>query len=516
MARKRLSMRKIKQILRLKWDMDMSNRSISRSVKVSRETVREYLKRATAAGYSSWEQVKDISEAELEKELFASRSKSKVSDGVKRLPDWQKIHMEFKRPGVTLSLLWQEYMEEDPASSYRYSQFCNLYRKWKGKLPAVMVQDYKGGEYLFVDYAGMTVPWIDPGTGEEKKAQIFVATLGGSNYTYVEAQPGQFLESWIKGHINALDFFGGVPEVVVPDNLKSGVTSPCYYEPDINPVYDDLATHYGFAVIPARVRKPRDKAKVETSVQVVERWVLAPLRNRQFFSIQEINDAIGPLLEKLNNRVMKHIEQSRSELFKAVDEPALRPLPEHPFEYAERKKARVGLNYHVTYKKHHYSVPYRFIGKEVELRITSQTVEVYYMGERLCSHVRDDRPGRYSTSDSHMPSGHKRRKQKWSPERFVRWARKIGTGTGDVITYLLGSKRHPEQAYRSCLGILKLSETYGEEALESACRKASRFGLYGYKYIHNILKNGTYKTDETKSSKALPVHQHVRGGSYYH
>ncbi len=514
MARRRLSMRKVKQILRLKLQAELSDRAISRSVNVSRDTVKEYTNRALAAGLTDWGRVSTMTEAELEQLLFPPRSRT-MRDKKLRTPDWEKIHVELGRKGVTRYLLWQEYIQEDPATAYKYSQFCNLYKEWTGTLPAEMVQVYKGGEYLFVDYAGVRVPWLDKETGEEKKAQIFVATLGASSYTYAEAQPSQNIESWVTGHINALEFFGGVPEIVVPDNLKSAVKSPSYYEPDINPTYDDLSLHYGFAVIPARVRKPRDKAKVETAVQVIERWVLAPLRNRQFFSIHEINEAMRPLLEAVNNRQMKHLEKSRKELFEALDLPALRPLPEYAFEYAETKKARVGINYHVCYDKYYYSVPYTLIKEEVEIRATSRTIEIFHKGSRVAFHKRGG-PQKYVTCSLHMPDEHKRRSQEWSSERFIRWAGKIGPGTKTVITHLLGSKRHPEQAYKVCMGILKLSDKYPESQVEAACKRAARYEIYSYQRISNILKNGLAQEESSSEPKATRPHQHVRGSSYYH
>ena len=513
MARRRLSMRKIKQILRLKLQSELSDRATARSVNVSRDTVHEYIERALAAGLISWEQVSARTEVDLEQLLFPPRVKTGTSKKL-RIPDWGKIHTELSRKGVTRHLLWQEYLQEDPSTAYKYSQFCNLYKEWAGKLPAEMVQTYKGGEYLFLDYSGLTVPWTDKYTGEEKKAQIFVATLGASSYTYAEAQPSQNIESWITGHVNAFDFFGGVPEIVVPDNLKSGVKSPSYYEPDINPTYDDLSLHYGFAIIPARVKKPRDKAKVETAVQVIERWVLAPLRNRQFFSIHEINEAMRPLLAEVNNRQMKHLEKSRKELFETLDLPELRPLPEYAFEYAERKKARVGINYHVCYDKYYYSVPYLLIKEEVEIRATSRTIEIFHKGTRVASHKRGG-PQKYVTSSAHMPDAHKRRSEKWSPERFIRWAGKIGPGTKTVITHLLGSKQHPEQAYRVCIGILKLSDKYSESQLEAACHRAAKYNIYSYKRIKNILKNGLAQEDSFSEPKATRTHQHVRGSRYY-
>jgi transposase len=514
MAKRKLSMRKVKQILRLKLQADLSDRATARSVKASRDTVREYLDRAKAADLLTWDQIKDMAESDLEKLLFPPRTGDLESNSY-RLPDWKEIHQELRRKGVTRHLLWHEYLQEDPATAYQYSQFCNLFSQWQSKLPAEMVQTYKGGEYLFVDYSGLTVPWTDRNTGEEKKAQIFVTALGASSYIYAEAQIGQALECWIKGHVNALNFLGGVPEVVVPDNLKSGVKSPSYYEPDINPTYDDLSLHYGFAVIPARVKKPRDKAKVETAVQVVERWVLAPLRNRQFFSIHEINVAIKPLLEDINNRQMKHLEKSRKELFEALDVPALKPLPSNAFEYAERKKARVGINYHVLYDKYYYSVPYTLIKEEVEVRATSTTVEIFHKGQRVASHIRSNDLRKYKTCSSHMPSEHQRRCQEWSPERFMRWAGKIGQATRTVITHLLGSRRHPEQTYRTCIGILKLSDKYSEERLEAACSRAADYELYSYRNIQNILKNGMEKAETQRTAKASANHKYVRGSKYY-
>ncbi len=514
MAGRRLSMRKIKQILRLKFQAKLIDRATARSVNVSRGTVREYVNRALAADLKNWEDIKGMSDGELERLLFPPCNSKGTSKGF-REPEWEKIHLELSKKGVTRHLLWQEYFQEDPSTAYKYSQFCNLYKKWVSKLPAEMVQTYRGGEYLFVDYAGVTVSWTDRETGEEKKAQVFVAALGASSYIYAEAQPSQNIASWIKGHVNALNYMGGVPEVVVPDNLKSGVKSPSYYEPDINPTYDDLSLHYGFAIIPARVGKPRDKAKVETAVQVVERWVLAPLRNRQFFSIEEINEAMRPLLEEVNNRQMKHLGRSRKELFEALDLPALRPLPGYAFEYAERKKCRVGTNYHVQYDSYYYSVPYTLIKEEVEVRATSKTIEIFHKGLRVASHMRGG-PNRYVTSDSHMPDEHRHRKQKWSPDSFIRWAEQVGPATKKIIIHHLTSKRHPEQIYRVCLGILKLSDKYSEKRLESACSWALSHNIYSYKRIHNILKNRMDKSHTQSVLKATRCHQHIRGSMYYH
>ena len=515
MARRRLSMRKVKQILRLKFEVGMSNRAISRACNVGRETIRDYLIRFKESGLT-WPEVGQMDEADVEQLLFTN-SGSKGCSGKRVAPCWVSIHEESKKKGVTLRLLWEEYYQSDPASAYSYSQFCNLYKQWKKKLSPVMVQTYKAGELAFVDYAGVKLPYINRLTGEVKEASIFVAALGASSYTYAEAQESERLDCWIRGHINAFEYFQGVPEIVVPDNLKTGVKSPCYYEPEINPTYDDLSMHYGFVVIPARVKRPRDKAKVETAVQVVERWVLAPLRKRTFFSVDEINEAIKPLLDNLNNRQMKHLERTRHQLFEAIDKPALKPLPQRPYEYAERKTATVAINYHVRFNKHYYSVPYTLVGSKVQIRATPTTVEIFHRGQRVASHLRDDTPGRYTTKDSHMPSNHKRRKQRWSPERFIRWAQSIGPQTCEVIRELLGSKRHPEQAYKSCMGVLKLADKYGPQRLENASKCANESNLCSYRHIRNILKNNMDKTLTQSSFKVYPVfnHEYVRGQHYY-
>jgi len=373
MAQERLSMRKIREVLRLKWDCDLSNRAIARSCRIAHSTVNEYIRRAEEAGLS-WPLPEGLDEDRLSQLLFPTRPRS----GSREIPvpDWTEIHTELKKKSVTLRLLWVEYREDHP-DGYGYSQFCLLYGEWAKRLHPSMRLRHKAGEKLFVDYAGQTVPIIDPDTGEVRQAQIFVATLGASNYTYAEAQWSQELPNWIGGHVRAFAFLDGVPEVVVPDNLKAGVKHPCRYEPDLNPTYQDLANHYGIAVLPTRVRKPKDKSKVEVAVLVVERWILARLRNRKFFSLAELNQAIRQLLEELNNRPMRHLGQSRKELFQSLDQPALKPLPATPYEFAVWKKARVNIDYHVEFDKHFYSVPYSHIGKVLDVRSTGTSVEIF-------------------------------------------------------------------------------------------------------------------------------------------
>jgi transposase len=504
-------MRKIEEILRLKYEAGLTHRAIAQSCAVSPSTVSEYVTHAKAAGLS-WPLPAELSAEQLEALLFPQKG-SACGRNIPQ-PDWAEVHNELRRKGVTLSLLWVEYRQEQP-DGYGYSQFCHHYRQWAKQLKPMMRQKHKAGEKLFVDYAGQTVPVVDPGTGEIRQAQIFVATLGASNYTYSEAHWSQDLPNWIGAHTRALAFLGGVPEVLVPDNLKAGVKSPHLYEPDLNPTYLDFARHYGVAVVPARVRKPKDKSKVEVGVQVVERWVLAPLRERTFFSLAELNQAMWELLAELNDRPMRHLGQSRRELFESLDKPALAPLPVQRYEFARWKKARVHIDYHVSFEKHYYSVPYTLIGKEVDIRVTEKTVEIYYQRKRRASHRRSPAQGRYSTQNEHMPPAHQKYSD-WSPERFLRWAEEIGPDTTRLIAAVLESRRHPQQAYRSCLGILGLGKRYPNARLEAACHRALSAGIRSYKGIRNILENNLDKLAVDQPPGApLPSHANIRGETYY-
>jgi transposase len=356
---------------------------------------------------------------------------------------------------------------------------------------------------------------VDPETGEIRQAEIFVASLGASNYTYAEAHWTQSLPNWIGAHVRALAFLGGVPEILVPDNLKSGVTSPNLYEPDLNPTYQEFARHYGVAVVPARVRKPQDKAKVEVGVQVVERWILARLRDQTFFSLAELNQAIARLLSEINQREMKHLGQSRWELFEELDRPALSPLPVQSYEFAIWKKVRVQIDYHVPFDHHNYSVPHQLCGQEVDLRATEKTIEIYHQRKRVASHPRSSAKGRFSTHSVHMPPEHQFYSQ-WSPERFLHWAEQIGHQTAELIRQVLESRKHPQQAYRSCLGVLGLAKRFSPERLESACHRANTAGIHSYKGVENILK---HKLDqlplESASAAPLPAHENIRGQNYY-
>lgn len=511
MPAKRLSMRKIREVLRLKLECHQSIRDISSSCSVGKSTVSDYISRAKAAGLS-WPLPPEMDDTQLEQILFPSATNTSTRGCV--APDWSEVHKELKRKGVTLSLLWHEYKTNNPEGC-QYSWFCQQYGQWTGKIDAVMRQEHRAGEKLFIDYAGQTMNIINRHTGEVKQAQIFVAVLGASNFTYAEATWSQGLADWIGSHVRAFAYFGGVPAVLIPDNLKSGVKQACYYEPDINPTYQDLAGHYNTVVLPARVRKPQDKAKVETGVQIVERWILAKLRNHSFFSLDELNLEVRKLLEELNDKPFQKLPGSRRQLFEELDRPALKPLPVSSYQYAEWKKASVNIDYHVEVGGHYYSVPHQLVKKRVDVRITSTTVECFYKNKRVAAHHRDTRQGRHTTVKEHMPTRHQKYLE-WSPERFLRWAGKIGPQTVRLSETILASRPYPQQAYRSLLGILRLGKSYGDNRLESACARALDIGATSYRSIESILKNGLDSKPVSTPEPSPPVcHNNIRGAHYY-
>ncbi len=513
MPGKRLSMRKIREILRLKHHCNCSIREISRSCGIGRGTVGDYLHRAKAAGLD-WPLPDELSDTALEQQLFPSSAPCTTQS--RFIPDFHEVHKELQsRKSVTLNLLWQEYKEQHP-DGYQYSWFCHSYRDWAARLDVVMRHEHRAGEKLFVDYAGQTVEVVDPATGEVSKAQIFVAVLGAGSYTYAEATASQGLEDWIGSHVRAFSFYGGVPEAVVPDNLKSGVSKACRYEPDINPTYNDLARHYQTVILPARVRKPRDKAKAEAGVLLVERWILARLRKHTFFSLDELNREIKRLLRDLNDKPFKKLPGSRKSRFEEIDQPALKPLPAVPYELAYWKKAMVHIDYHVEVERHYYSVPYSLVKKKLDVRYTASTVECFYRNKRVASHLRDDRCGRHTTIKEHMPVSH-RKYLEWTPDRFKRWAAKIGQQTLILTETLLVKRGHPQQAYRSLLGILRLGKSYGDGRLEAACERALHINALSYRSIESILKNGLdQKPLPGANSETTPVkHSNIRGAGYY-
>ena len=506
-------MRKVEEVLRLKWDAGLSPRQIAKVVGIGRTTVSEYLVRAEAAGIV-WPLPAGVDAAQLERRLFKQGGGQRKPERAQ--PDFSSVHRELRRKGVTLFLLWQEYRERHP-DGYAYSRFCDHYTRWRGHLDVVMRQSHRAGEKLFVDYAGQTAEVVDRTSGEVRQAQIFVAVLGASNYTYAEATWTQGLSDWIGSHVRALAFLQGVPEVIVPDNLKSAVSKAHRYEPDLNPTYQDFATHYGVAVIPARVRKPRDKAKAEGGVLLVERWILARLRHQTFFSLAALNAAISEWLKVLNTRAFKKLEGSRLSHFEAIDRPALRPLPERPYEFAEWRKARVAPNIHIEVDGHYYSVPHTLVKRQLDVRLSARTVEVLHLGRRVAAHPRSLRHGGYTTVKEHMPEAH-RRYLDWTPERLLRWGRKIGPATGTVIEHILAARTHPQQAFNACFGVLRLSHGFGEQRLEAACARALAIGTVSYKSIASILEKGLDRRPLPEAEQTtLPLeHANVRGSEYYH
>ncbi len=406
-------------------------------------------------------------------------------------------------------------LEQHP-DGYQYSQFCDLYRQWQKKLDPTMRQEHRAGEMMFSDFAGQTIPVVDARTGVVTEAQIFVGVLGASNYTHAEAFPSQELPHWIAGHVHAFNYFGGAPRVLVPDNLKSGVSKANRYEPVINATYADMAAHHGCVVIPARPRKPRDKSKVEVGVLIVERWILARLRNRTFFSFAELNAAIRELVEHLNRKPFKKLPGSRLLLFEEIERAALRRLPPTPYEFALWPKAKVSIDYHLEIDRHYYSVPYRYIGETCDVRLTAAVVEIFLRSRRIASHLRSYRRGGFTTESSHMPESH-RRHLEWTPSRIVSWGQKVGPATGEFAEGVLKSKPHPEQGFRSCLGIMRLGKQYGDDRLEAACRRALTARAFSYRSVESILKTGLDRQPlpEQPRVRPHPMHENVRGPNYY-
>ncbi len=506
-------MRRIKEVLRFRYESGLGLRQISRALSVSPATVREYLRRAEQAGLS-WPLPADLSDARLEQILFPPPIMMPV--GERPLPDWASLNKELRRKGVTLFLLWQEYNAVYP-DGYQYSWFCEMYRAWSSKLDVSMRQTHKAGEKMFVDYAGQSLPITNPETGEITEAQIFVATLGASSYTFAETTWTQTLPDWIGSHMRAFTFFGGVTEIIVPDNLKSGITTPCRYEPGINRTYMEMASHYGTAIIPARVRKPKDKAKVESGVQVVERWILARLRNRTFFSLGEANAAIAELLTQLNDRPFQKLPGSRREMFETLDKPVLKQLPASPYTYAEWEKPRVNIDYHVEVDGHYYSVPYQHIKQSIDVRITAHTVECFLKGKRVASHRRSYRKGKHTTVTEHMPKAHQEYAE-WTPRRLIQWAASFGPNTSVLVEAILRKRVHPQQGFRSALGLIRLGKQYGQKRLENACERALATGALSYKSVASILKENLDKQPLQKTFEdAEPIeHGNIRGAAYYH
>ena len=510
MTTERLSMRSIREILRQKWGLGCSHREVAASLGLSVGVIAATLQRARAAGLE-WSVVAGLDDLTLETRLYGASAA-----GRRPLPDPASLHTERKKPGVTLELLHQEYLAQHP-TGYRYTQFCDYYRQWCQARRLSMRQVHRAGEKLFVDYSGKKPTVVDPETGEVRAVELFVAVWGASNYTFAEATATQQVGDWLGSHVHAFEFFGGVPGAVVPDQLKTGVTGSCRYEPELQRSYEELAGHYGTVILPARPASPRDKAKVEVGVQVAQRWILARVRHETHVGLGALNRRIRELLDELNQRVMRHYRTSRRALFVDLDQPALKPLPTTRFEPGNWKWVRANIDYHVELGGHFYSVPFTLRQERLELRSTPTTVEIFHRGQRVAAHIRQFARGRHTTIPAHMPHSHQQHLE-WTPTRLMRWAGTLGPSVEALVTAMLDERAHPEQGYRSCLGLLRLGKQYGEARLDAACARAVHGGARSYRHVAAILKHGLDRLSasvERRGDQASLVHDHLRGSHYY-
>lgn len=513
-------MKKIKDLLRLRLVGDVKScRQLARAVGCGKSAAADCLQRAGAAGLDSWPVVEALDEQELERRLYPGVGTTTAPETVRALPDWTKVREELARRDhqVTLALLWQEYKSEHP-DGYQYSRFTELYRDFEKKLSVVLRQAHRGGEKSFVDFCdGLWI--VDANTGEMIKTQLFVGALGASSYTFATATLSQELPAWLDCHVRMYEFFNGVSALTICDNLRAGVTHPDRYEAELNASYRELATHYGTCVIPARIKRPRDKGKVEAAVLVAQRWILAVLRHRRFYSLAELNAAIAELVMKLNNRVMRHLKQSRRELYERLDAPALKALPPQPYEYAEWKEVKANIDYHIAFADHYYSVPYQLTGESLWCRATHRTVELFHRGKRIASHVRSAVKYGYSTQPEHRPASH-RAHLEWTPSRLIDWGKTIGTHTAAVVEHVIRSKPHPEQGYRSALGLLRLSNKFGSVRLEQACERAIAIRSANYRTVKTLLQQRMEAAplrEEAQMGLAANLGgENVRGRGYYH
>jgi len=508
----RVLMSKIRQALQLLADSELSTRQVAAALGISKTTVSEIAMYARDAGVD-WAQAAALSDDELQSRLYPP---PRPRSSTRHEPDYASLHQELKRPGVTLQLLWEEYRAGAGEAAYRYSAFCAKYRSWAKKLKRSMRQIHPGGERLFVDYAGQTMPVVDAGTGEIRRAQVFVAVLGASNYTYACATWQQTAADWVGAIIAALHFYGGVPRLLVPDQPRALIANPDAYEPVTARLMQELAEHYGVAVLPARPGRPQDKAKVEVGVQVVERWILARIRHRRFFSLVELNRAIAQLLTDLNQRPFKALPGCRAAAFAALDAPALKPLPDRPMVIAQFKPARVNIDYHVAFEGHYYSVPHQHVGAAVELRVTATTLEVLLRRQRIAAHARSAKVGGFTTVAEHMPASHRAHRQ-WTPAKLIAWGERIGAATAGVVRWQMEHRAHPEQGYRACLGLMRLAREYGDERLEAACARAQSIRAPHYGSVKSILASGLdrQQTGLLADAPPMPSHDNVRGPGYY-
>ena len=504
-------MRKIRQVLRLALEEGLSQRAISTILRISRDAVSDYVIRATAAGIGCPIPV-ELDDVQLERLLYPPAS---VRQQNTPIPDWDIIHKEMKSKGATLKVLHQEYLAQQP-EGIAYSQFCHLYGIWRKSLKSYMRQTYMAGERALVDYAGPTIPILNLQTGETRTAQIFVGILGASNYIYAEAHWSQKLPNWIAAHVRMFEYFGGAPQIIVCDNLKSAVIKASSTEPIVHDGYQHMAQHYGAVIVPARPKRPKDKAKAENAVLVVERWILFRLRKRVFTELSDLNAAIAELLKELNERPFQKLPGSRWSQFEAIDKPALRPLPTRAYEYTEFRRTRIGMDGRFNVDGTPYNAPYTLSGKVVDLRITHSTVEVMYEYVRVASHVRNE--GTTPVINPQYISPANRHFGLWSPEESLDWSASIGLNVKSLLQTLLTASKAKEQGYRTTRALKQLHAKFGSERLESACCKAMEIGVNSISSVRSILRTGIDQQTSTDAShqEASFDHPNVRGPNYYH
>jgi transposase len=509
-AKRELTMRQIRQMLRLARD-GASAREIGRTLGAARSTIQDNLNRAKAAGLS-WPLPGELTDDVLEQRLFA-RAGARRGFRRRAEPDWASLACELKRPGVNLTVLWEEYREAHP-DGYGYSRFCDLYRAFERRLSPVMRQHHAAGDKVFVDYSSKKLAIVDAATGEVREAEIFVGVLGASNYTYAEASWTQGLADWIGAHVRMFRHFGGVPRLVVPDNLKAGVHKASFYDPELNRSYGMMASHYGVGVLPTRPRRPRDKAKVEAGVRLAQTYILGRLRHQTFFSLAEANAAIAGVLDRLNGHVMRRLGVSRRDLLETLERPALGALPDTDYEFAEWRLARVSPDYHVEVTGYFYSVPHGLIREQVDIRATARTVEIFHRGRRVAVHQRRYGGRRHGTDPDHMPSAH-RRYAEWTPERFRRWGRAIGPNTEGLVLAILANRPHPEQGFRTCLGVLRLFKDFGPRHAETIAAEAVACGALTYKSIAGLIAARRDRHPPAPDTVVID-HPNLRGPGYFH
>jgi transposase len=499
-------MRKIKDVLRLKLDAKLSHEQIASALGISKGVVTKYVGLAAAAGLD-WPAVQGADEITLERRLLVAPQKPR--NHVQ--PDYGRLHQELRRKGMTLMLLWEEYRADHAdRQTYAYSQFCDNYRRFARQLKRSMRQIHRAGEKLFIDYAGPTIALTDG-----SRAHIFVAAMGASSYTFAFATPRETMADWLESTARALSFYGGVTQLIVPDNPRALISDANRYEPRSNDTVLDFARHYGTSILPARPYHPQDKAKAESAVQIVERWIMARLRHQQFASVHEVNQAVAPLLTRLNEKPFQKLPGSRASTFAALDAPALLPLPLQRYEMARFKTVKAHIDYHVEVERHRYSVPHALVGQVLEARITIAVVELMHRGQRVASHARSSRHGGFTTTAAHMPAAH-RAHMEWTPQRLIHWGQSIGPATAEAVTRLMQENKHPEHGYRACLGLLSLAKRFGKLRLEAGCTLALQIGACQYRHVRDILVNNRDQSaPATAGDWVSPNHAHVRGPGYY-